>query len=413
VKPSVLGEARRLSEDPSPAVRREVALALRGLPFTESRAVLLKLAARYDGVDRWYLEALGTAASGIEAEVYSALLPALGHANSMLWNARFSGIAWRLHPTIAVDAFKARAASARLPAAARRQALVALGFINDPRAAQAMAELTLSELPDVATTANWWLNYRKTNDWRGYPVDGWVVDAPEVRPASIDAVLPLRALVLDGDAPIDRRIDAALTMAKDADGGHLLIQLAAENRLASPLREAAGSLIFSNPDRSVRAAAAGLFPRPGGPQRMTGGDVTAWVGDAARGQVRFAAACSTCHRVGSAGSDVGPELTDIHKKFDRAGLVDAIVNPNAAIAFGYAAELVVTHRSQPRIGFLQADGPTVSIRDGYGRAVSFAREDIATRVPLKSSLMLDPLALALSEQDVADIVAFLMTQVTK
>ena len=186
-----------------------------------------------------------------------------------------------------------------------------------------MAELTLSELPDVAQQAIWWLTYRKTNDWRGYPVDGWVVDVPEVRPASIDAILPLRALVLDGDAPIDRRIDAALTMAKDADGGQLLIQLAAENRLASPLREAAGSVIFSNPDRSVRAAAAGLFPRPGGPQRMTVGDVIARAGDAARGQVRFAAACSTCHRVGTAGADVGPELTDIHKKFDRAGLVDA------------------------------------------------------------------------------------------
>ena len=142
---------------------------------------------------------------------------------------------------------------------------------------------------------------------------------------------------------------------------------------------------------------------------MTVADVTARVGDAARGQVRFAATCSTCHRVGSAGADVGPELTDIHKKFDRAGLVDAIVNPNAAIAFGYAApSSFVTHRSQPRIGFLQADGPTISIRDGYGRVVSFAREDFATRVPLKSSLMLDPLALALSEQDVADIVAFLM-----
>jgi hypothetical protein len=38
---------------------------------------------------------------------------------------------------------------------------------------------------------------------------------------------------------------------------------------------------------------------------------------------------------------------------------------------------------------------------------SFPREEITTRVPLKSSLMLDPPALALDEQDVANIVAFL------
>ena len=240
------------------------------------------------------------------------------------------------------------------------------------------------------------MTYRKTNDWRAYPVDGWVVDVPEVKPASIDAILPLRALVLDDDAPIDRRIDAALAMARDADGGRLLIQLAAENRLASPLREAVGSVIFSNPDRSVRAAAAGLFPRPGGPPRMTVAEVTARAGDAARGQMRFARRrARRATASGSRGADVGPDLTDIHKKFDRAGLVDAIVNPNAAIAFGYSAELFVTRRNQPHIGFLQADGPTVSIRDGYGRVLSFAREDIAARVPLKSSLMPDPLALAL------------------
>ena len=40
--------------------------------------------------------------------------------------------------------------------------------------------------------------------------------------------------------------------------------------------------------------------------------------------------------------------------------------------------------------------------------ISFERESLAARVPLKSSIMPDPLALALTEQDVADIAAFLM-----
>jgi putative heme-binding domain-containing protein len=89
-------------------------------------------------------------------------------------------------------------------------------------------------------------------------------------------------------------------------------------------------------------------------------------------------------------------------------VVEAIVNPNAAIAFGFSAELFVTKRNEPHIGFLQADGQTVSMRDGYGRVRTFGREELASRVPLNSSLMPEPLALALSEQDVADIAAFLM-----
>lgn len=416
MKPTVLAEARRLSEDPSPAVRREVALSLRGVPFEQSRDILLKLAAGYDGEDRWYLEALGTAAFGREDAMYAALLSSLGHRDPIDWDARFSAIAWRLHPPAAIDAFKVRAASARLSPVARKQALVALGFVNDPRAAQAMADLTRSALRDVAAQAAWWMTYRKTNDWRSYSVEGWAIGLPEARPTTIDEMLTHRRLVLDAAAPIDRRIDAALAMGRNATGGQLLIQLAAENKIVYQLREAIGSVIFTNPDRSVRAVAAGYFQRPGGQLGLTVADITSRTGDAVRGQTRYYAGCATCHRMGpsaalragAAGAEVGPELTDVHKKFDLAGLVDAIANPNAAIAFGFAAELFVTHRNEPHIGFLQADGQTISIRDGYGRLLTLERDSVAARVPLQSSLMPDPLALALTEQDVADIAAFLM-----
>jgi putative heme-binding domain-containing protein len=120
--------------------------------------------------------------------------------------------------------------------------------------------------------------------------------------------------------------------------------------------------------------------------------------------------CSSCHRRGAAspGTDVGPDLAAIGGKFDRAGLVDAIVNPSAAIAFGFGAEVFVTRKDEAIIGFLQSEGATISIRDGYGRVRTIAKDDLAARVPLKTSLMPDPLLLAVTEQDVADIAAFLM-----
>jgi putative heme-binding domain-containing protein len=85
------------------------------------------------------------------------------------------------------------------------------------------------------------------------------------------------------------------------------------------------------------------------------------------------------------------------------------VNPSAAIAFGFGAELFAARSGEAHIGFLQSEGATISIRDGYGRVRTLPRAELAARVPLKSSLMPDPLALALSEQDVADIVEFLMS----
>jgi len=84
------------------------------------------------------------------------------------------------------------------------------------------------------------------------------------------------------------------------------------------------------------------------------------------------------------------------------------VTPSAAIAFGFGAELFVTRQGESSIGFLQTEGATISIRDGYGRVRTLAGGDLAARIPLKSSLMPDPLSLGMSEQDVADIAAFLL-----
>src|SRR5690606_5744071 len=93
----ILPYARQLATDPSPAVRREVALSLRDVPLESCREIILALAEGYDGVDRWYLEALGIAADGKEEALYPLLRARLGSADPAKWDARFAGIAWRLH----------------------------------------------------------------------------------------------------------------------------------------------------------------------------------------------------------------------------------------------------------------------------------------------------------------------------
>lgn len=53
-----------LVKDPSPQVRREVAIAIRGNASSEAAKLWTELAMQYDGKDRWYLEALGISATG-------------------------------------------------------------------------------------------------------------------------------------------------------------------------------------------------------------------------------------------------------------------------------------------------------------------------------------------------------------
>jgi len=164
----VLPLAGKLAADRSPAVRREIALALRGLPLEKSREHLLALAHGYDGADRAYLEAFGLAAEGHEALVWPDLVRALGHADPLQWTQAFAGIAWRLHPEAAVPGFAARARSTALPLAERRRTLDGLAFVRARAAGEAMVDLAVSGPEDTRELARWWVLDRDTNDWKGF-----------------------------------------------------------------------------------------------------------------------------------------------------------------------------------------------------------------------------------------------------
>jgi putative membrane-bound dehydrogenase-like protein len=165
---NVLDHLWSLARDPSPAVRREVLVALRRHAEAENfPALMLVLARAYDGTDRNYLEAFGSAARGCEKELYALLSAELGNTPSR-WDARFAGLAWRLHPAAAAPAFAARAADRTLSAEARLQALDALAFIPERPAAEAMANLALLGEGAVGQRAVWWVRQRDTNDWREY-----------------------------------------------------------------------------------------------------------------------------------------------------------------------------------------------------------------------------------------------------
>lgn len=61
---SIESAAAQLATDPSPQVRREVAVALKQVAAEKAAPIWAQLASQYSGGDRWYLEALGLAADG-------------------------------------------------------------------------------------------------------------------------------------------------------------------------------------------------------------------------------------------------------------------------------------------------------------------------------------------------------------
>ncbi len=82
-----------LASDPSPAVRRELAIAIRYDKSSAMPDVWAKLAQGYDGKDRWYLEALGIASDVRPTECFDAWLATV-HGK---WNSDTGrDIVWRV-----------------------------------------------------------------------------------------------------------------------------------------------------------------------------------------------------------------------------------------------------------------------------------------------------------------------------
>ena len=468
-----------LSIDRNAAVRREVAVAIRDIPFDECRFILNNLVKGYDGKDPWYLNALGEAADGKEEALFFDLRQTMPE-DPADWDQRTADLVWELHPPSAVPMLKKRADNLSLTATARQQAIVTIGFIKSEPAAKAMLELSKSTDKTVAEQARYWLGFRRGNDWAKF------LNWNEVMPASTSPeeqkMLTNRQVLLDENTTADEKRKMAITMSKDAEGAKLLIGLAADGKLSEDLIKAAGPGIRTNKDQTVKTMGKEYFPWksptqavteksqpvaekpsiagsspvqsradveekkatmekepvktvpvstvpvqavsvetkeenapvPDRVEKMSNDDpaiaqIVMLSGNSQKGQTVFKTYCITCHRHGQQGADVGPELTQIHQKFDKNALLDNIVHPNAGIAFGYEPWLVTTKKGQTYYGFLVSDGAESLVVKGIkGQKHTIPTDEVFSRRQYKTSLMPDPTALGMSNQQLADLTAFLL-----
>src|SRR5690606_3597266 len=112
----IIDYAKQLVEDSSPAVRREVVLALKDVPLEECSSLMLTLVDGYDSKDPWYLSALGISLEGKEDAFYPLLLKHFKSPEPEAWPAHLAAVVWELHPSSAVNAFQKRATSGTLSA---------------------------------------------------------------------------------------------------------------------------------------------------------------------------------------------------------------------------------------------------------------------------------------------------------
>ena len=144
----------------------------------------------------------------------------------------------------------------------------------------------------------------------------------------------------------------------------------------------------------------------GAPELPTGAEIAKLPGDAKRGQAAIAV-CFTCHKVGPAGVEFGPDLSTFGKQQPSEVIAQAIAHPSTDISHGYEGSEIKTKDGLTISGMILSSGDPVMIKCMGGLVQTVPKERIASIQKMTRSLMYQPQQLGLTPQAISDIVAYL------
>ena len=201
--------------------------------------------------------------------------------------------------------------------------------------------------------------------------------------------------------------------SSDVGAQALLDAIAAGTIPASRITPIRRSLLLKHPQMPVRTQAERLL----GDSRATPRSevVAAWqdsltlTPDTRQGRAVFQRECSTCHRLGSLGTDVGPSLLTVRNRTP-AELLTHILDPNREVGPDFLQFVAVTHSGQSFTGMLAAEtSTTLTLRRSGNQQDTISRSDVAELQSAGISLMPEGLELKLSRQELASLIHFIRT----
>ncbi len=221
-------------------------------------------------------------------------------------------------------------------------------------------------------------------------------------------------IAADAARPIPRASLAVSSLRHTERSQALLLQLVKDKKIRTELQAGAGDVLLTSFRADIRDEAGKLLPRRtagGGKPLPPIAELAKRTGDAKNGEAVFSRSCIACHRaVGTVGIDFGPALTEIGDKFPKEGLYTSILEPSAAISFGFEGYLFKLKDGNEYLGYIVSQtGDEVTARLMGGITAKYKRSDIKSMTKQPLSLMTPGLAAAMSEQELVDLVEFLST----
>ena len=123
-----------------------------------------------------------------------------------------------------------------------------------------------------------------------------------------------------------------------------------------------------------------------------------------------AVSCGKCHRMSGEGGAIGPDLSTAGKKFSVSDMLDSILEPSKVISDQYGSMQVVTTSGQSYNGRVVEVEKTFYIHtaDADAKPIVLTHDDIEDIQPSAVSQMPSGLIDSLSDEELKDLIAFLM-----
>ncbi|MFM7168863.1 MAG: PVC-type heme-binding CxxCH protein [Planctomycetaceae bacterium] len=131
--------------------------------------------------------------------------------------------------------------------------------------------------------------------------------------------------------------------------------------------------------------------------------------DSQQGRAVFQRECSSCHKLGTLGTDVGPSLLTVRHRTP-AELLTHILDPNREVGPDFLQFVAVTHSGQTSTGILTAEtSSALTLRRSGNQQDTINRSDIAELQSAGISLMPEGFELKLNRQELASLIHFIRT----
>ncbi|HVE42503.1 MAG TPA: PQQ-dependent sugar dehydrogenase [Planctomycetota bacterium] len=233
----------------------------------------------------------------------------------------------------------------------------------------------------------------------------WIASLQEapIEAAARDARAADKSALARGD------VDRLLTSTTGA-----LDLLAALETMAEPARKEAIRKALERPPGLVRDLFEAYEPPSQRRERLglsiKPEKILSLNGDVERGRALFAnpgLQCAKCHRVQPGKDTVGPDLSKIAAKYNRAQLLESILEPSKTVDPNFVAWIVQLKSGDVLNGIIAARTDTEIVLRDADKDTKVALSAIERRVQQQKSLMPEGLFQHLTAQEAADLLSFL------